>query len=170
MGDLPQQSSSGMDNSLNNAVLQILDREFADLIDNLRALTNSVPPALLYEHPPQVSIGENILRSAAVVEQVCGGLTVNLWDDPFEWTLPETLPDAGRIGSYLDEVHESRRRAFDSFADDKALSKYVAVPSGERRPLVSILLEALTRAADYRGRAFATVKILSANGATRFII
>jgi hypothetical protein len=34
---------------------------------------------------------EQILRSARIVEQVSGGITANLWDDPFEWTLPETF-------------------------------------------------------------------------------
>ena len=29
--------------------------------------------------------------SAGTIEQTFGGITANLWDDPFEWTLPETL-------------------------------------------------------------------------------
>ena len=37
------------------------------------------------------SCGEYILRSAAAVEQTFGGITTRLWDDPFEWTLPEAL-------------------------------------------------------------------------------
>lgn len=88
-----------------------------------------------------------------MIEQVCGGLTANLWDDPFEWTLPETLSNADRIIEYLSEVDLARQRAFNSILDDSALSKYVSVPSGEPRLLVSLLLETLVRSGDYRARA-----------------
>src|SRR6185369_10950642 len=117
-----------------------------------------------------VSIAENILRSAAVIEQTCGGLTANLWDDPFEWTLPETLSTADRIVEYLSEVDVARQRAFASIVDDSALTKYIAVPSGEAKPLGNLLVETLVTASDYRGRAVATSKILFGDGATGFII
>jgi len=97
---------------------------------------------------------QNILRSAAAIEQMCGGLTANLWDDPFEWTLPETLSNADRVVEYLSEVDLARQRAFDSI-DDVALSKYIAVPSGESRQLISVLLETLVRASEFRGQAIA---------------
>jgi hypothetical protein len=116
-------------------------------------LVRSVPRDLLYRNSPAISIGENILRSAAAVEQTCGGLTANLWDDPFEWTLPETLSSADRIVEYLSEVDLARQQAFNSILDDSALTKYVSVPSGEPRLLVSLLLETLVSASDYRGRA-----------------
>ena len=130
-----------------------LDLELARIISSLKDLVNSVPQNLLYQRPPAVSIGENILRSAAVIEQVCGGLTANLWDDPFEWTLPETLSNADRIIEYLSEVDLARQRAFSSILDDSALSKYISVPSGESRRLISLLLETLVTAAEYKGRA-----------------
>jgi hypothetical protein len=141
-------------------IVNHLDLELASLINGLKELVNSVPEHLLYHHPPDVSIGENILRSAAVVEQVCGGLTANLWDDPFEWTLPETLSNADRIIEYLSEVDLARQRAFNSILDDSALGKYISVPSGEPRLLVSLLLETLVTASDYRGRAQATSRVL----------
>ena len=144
----------------NRAIVNDLDREFARLIESLKELVNSVPQNLLYRNPPAVSIGENILRSAAVIEQTCGGLTANLWDDPFEWTLPETLSNADRITEYLSEVDLARQRAFNSILDDSALSKYISDPSGEPRLLVSLLLETLVRASDYRGRAVATLEAL----------
>ena len=50
-----------------------------------------------------------------------------------------------------------RRRVFASIEDDGALSKLVAVPSGEPRALVELLIETLARACDYRGRAVATL-------------
>jgi hypothetical protein len=151
-------------------IVNHLEREFIRLISSLKNLVGSVPFDLLYQTPPSVSIAENILRSAAVIEQTCGGLTANLWDDPFEWTLPETLSTADRIVEYLSEVDVARERAFASIVDDGALTKYITVPSGEPRLLVSLLVETLVTASDYRGRAVATSKILFGDGATGFII
>lgn len=155
---------------MDREVVKVLDSELASLISSLKDLVNSVPQDLLYRTPPSVSIGENILRSAAVIEQTCGGLTANLWDDPFEWTLPETLSTTERVIEYLSEVDLARQRAFSSIVDDSALSKYIAVPSGEPKTLVSLLLETLVTASDYRGRALATSKILFGESATGFII
>ena len=121
-------------------IVQHIDREFAALINSLKDLARSVPP-------------ENLLRSAAAIEQMCGGLTANLWDDPFEWTLPETLSNADRIIEYLSEVDLARQRAFDAIDDDGALVKYISVPSGESRQLISVLLETLVKASDFKGRA-----------------
>jgi hypothetical protein len=123
----------------------------------LKELVRSVDQDLLYRHPPAISAGEQILRSAAVMEQTFGGLTANLWDDPFEWTLPETLSTPESIVEHLSEVDSMRERVFGSMDDDGALSKYVAVPSGERRVLVELLIETLGRACDHRGRALATI-------------
>ena len=119
-------------------IVQHIDQAFAALIVSLIDLAGSVPP-------------ENLLRSAAAIEQMCGGLTANLWDDPFEWTLPETLSNADRIIEYLSEVDLARQRAFNSI-DDDALTKYISVPSGESRLLISLLLETLVKASEYRGR------------------
>lgn len=138
---------------MSREIVDHLDHEFATLINSLKNLVRSVPRDLLYGNPPAVSVGENILRSAAVVEQTCGGLTANLWDDPFEWTLPETLSSADLIIEYLSEVDLARQQAFNSILDDSALSKYISVPSGEPRLLFSVLLETLVSASDYRGRA-----------------
>ena len=120
-------------------IVQQIDAEFASLIKSLKDLAHSVPP-------------ENLVRSAAVIEQMCGGLTANLWDDPFEWTLPETLSNAARVIEYLNEVDLARQRTF-ALIDDAALSKYIAVPSGESRQLISVLLTTLVKASEYRGRA-----------------
>jgi len=85
---------------------------------------------------------------------MCGGLTANLWDDPFEWTLPETLSNADRVVEYLSEVDLARERAFVSI-DDAALTKYISVPSGEEQQLIRVLLETLVRASEFRGQAIA---------------
>jgi len=120
-------------------IVQQIDQAFASLIVTLKDLARSIP-------------SENLVRSAAAVEQMCGGLTSNLWDDPFEWTLPETLSNADRVVEYLSEVDLARARAFDAM-DDAALTKYVSVPSGESKMLISLLLETLVRASEFRGRA-----------------
>ena len=120
-------------------IVQHIDQAFAALIVSLKDLARSVPP-------------ENLLRSAAAIEQMCGGLTANLWDDPFEWTLPETLSNVDRIIEYLSEVDLARQRAFNSI-DDGALTKYISVPSGETQALIGLLLETLIKASDLRGRA-----------------
>jgi hypothetical protein len=154
---------------MSREIVSNLDQQFAALLNSLKDLASSVPAALLYRNPPAVSTGENILRSAAAIEQTCGGLTSNLWDDPFEWTLPETLSNGDLIVDYLSEVDRLRHRAFNSITDDSALTRYVSTPAGER-PLIDLLLETLLRSSDHRGRAVATVKILSGEGTPRFII
>jgi hypothetical protein len=133
-------------------IVQHLEQEFSGLIESLKDLVRSVPTELLYRHPPAVSIGENILRSAAALEQACGGLTSNLWDDPFEWTLPETLSNPERIVEYLSEVDLARQRAFSAIQDDSVLTKYISDPSGERL-LIGLLIETLVKACEHKGRA-----------------
>ena len=127
---------------MNRKIVESLDQQFAVLINSLKDLAGSVSPDLL-------------LRSAAVIEQMCGGLTANLWDDPFEWTLPETLSNTARIIEYLSEVDLARQRAFNSIRDDSVLTKCISAPKGEQL-LVNLLLETLVKASDYRGRAVAT--------------
>ena len=134
-------------------MVNALERAFADLIVSLQEIVRLVDPALLYRPAAGGSVGEQVLRSAAAIEQTFGGLTANLWDDPFEWTLPETLSTPALIIEYLSEVDASRERVFNAIDDDAALSKYVSVPSGESRPLIDPLIETLVRASDYRGRA-----------------
>ena len=138
-------------------IVQHLDQVFANLLASLKDLARSAGP------------DQNILRSAAVIEQMCGGLVANLWDDPFEWTLPETLSNTDRIVEYLSEVDLARERAFNSIRDDGALTKLISTPGGERQ-LVSLLLETLIKSSDYHGRAVTTTKILSSEGTPRFII
>lgn len=137
-----------MAKDIERQIVQHIDREFSLLIDSLRDLVNSVPPDALYRN----SFAEHVVRSAAKLEQTFGGLTSNLWDDPFEWTLPETLSNPDQIIDYLSEVDEARQTLFTAIQDDSALSKYVADPSGERL-LIGLLLETLVKAAEFRGKA-----------------
>ena len=149
-----------MDHDSPRDLVDHLDRAFAGLIDNLRQLANSVTADLLYQRPPAVSLGENLLRSAATLEQAFGGLSANLWDDPFEWTLPETLSTPELINDYLSEVEAARQRAFNSITSDRELTKYISRPSGEPQQLFALLVETLVKASDYHGRAVATLKML----------
>jgi len=141
--------------TLERAIVESLDREFAHLYLQWCAAIDNTPASLLYSditpstQPPSTSVGECVLRSAAAIEQTFGGITANLWDDPFEWTLPEYLSTPARMRDYLDEVEETRRRAFSSFTDDDCLRKQVAVPSGDTVPLIDLLRETLAQAAAY---------------------
>jgi hypothetical protein len=149
-------------------LISCLDEEFARLHGRNTALVELIPAEKLYWQPrtssgphPVYSCGEHILRSAATVEQTFGGINANLWDDPFEWTLPETLRTPERVREYLIEVEETRRSAFERFSDDADLVKEIAVPSGEREALGALLFQTLARAAHHEGRAFAVFRLFS---------
>jgi hypothetical protein len=134
-------------------IVESLDREFGFLIESLKELVQKLNTDQLYERVGDTSFGEQILRSAAAIEQTMGGLTANLWDDPFEWTLPETLSSPELIVEHLSEVDALRERFFASIDGDDALGKYVAVPSGEPKTLIQVLTETLNRASDYHKKA-----------------
>jgi len=149
------------------ALIEDLDERFARLHRNACDLLMSVSAAALEEQPresgtspPLDSLRESILRGAAIVEQTFGGITANLWDDPFEWTLPETLNTRQRIVEYLEEVEATRKRAFEGFSIDTELLKKISVPSGELQTLLRLLLDTLLRAIDYQGLAIKTLETL----------
>src|SRR5882757_125822 len=114
-----------------------IERQFAQLNSESHKLIKAISPELLYRQPPGKrnflplhSCGELVLRGAAVVEQTFGGITANLWDDPFEWTLPETLPTPDKVTGYLDEVEATRKHGFRLFKSDVDLVKEIMAPSG----------------------------------------
>jgi hypothetical protein len=123
------------------------DQEFKNLESDWRELIEQLDSSSLYsESRQQLSpAAEQILRSARIVEQVSGGITANLWDDPFEWTLPETLRTKDRLMAYVDEVRDARARAFQFFKADADLLKTIMAPGGPTQ-LMSLLLDALVRA------------------------
>lgn len=147
--------------------IECLDRQFAQLHTGSYKLIAAISPDLLYRQPgqstskPLHSCGEQVLRSAAIVEQTFGGITTNLWDDPFEWTLPESLPTPEKVAGYLDEVEATRKRGFELFKSDADLLKEIMAPSGYTQ-LLPLLLDTLVRAAHHQGRARATFEILRA--------
>jgi len=140
-----------------------LDALFARLHHNSREIVSTVSPAAFERRSqpaqPLDSVRENVLRSAAVIERTFGGITANLWDDPFEWTLPETLTTRQRIIEYLEEVEATRRRAFASMANDHDLARDIVLPSGETHSLKDVLRETIGRAAGYQDRALAMCEL-----------
>jgi hypothetical protein len=123
------------------------DQEFARLESGWRDLIEKLDDQTLYSPAAQQlsPSAEQIVRSARIVEQAFGGITANLWDDPFEWTLPETLVTKTKLITYLDEVQEARERGFQLFTDDSELLKSIMPPAG-RTQLMSLLLDTLVRA------------------------
>ena len=161
-------------------ILESLDREFARLHFNGCALIEQTSSDILYTVPGQTgsppaphqlaAIGESVLRGAAAIEQTFGGITANLWDDPFEWTLPEYLSTPAKVIEHLSDVEATRKRAFSSFANDDCLLQHIAVPSSGTRPLIDLLLETLVRATGHQAQALVMLKILSGISPPGFII
>lgn len=141
------------------------DSQFTELYAGWCKIIEQVEPADLYRTSAgsrSVSVGECVVRSAGIVEQTFGGITANLWDDPFEWTLPETLTTQERLLEYFGEVEATRRRGFEFFQGDGDLLKAIMTPSGETQP-ASLLLETLVRARLYHLQATEASKQLARN-------
>jgi hypothetical protein len=150
-----------------NPLLRSLEDNFLEIHRRSIVLIDRTPDDLLYRQPRDparefavFTIGENLLRSAAAVEQVAGGITTRLWDDPFEWTLPEKLSSGALVRGYLDEVEDARLRAFKAIAADNELSRQI--PSPQRvHTLLSILVDAAIRASHFQGRAYTIYQAVS---------
>lgn len=162
------QAQSQIGKQKSKILITCLDEEFARLHERSYSLIKIIPAEKLYWQPrpsngafPIYSCGEHVLRSAASVEQTFGGITANLWDDPFEWTLPETLQTPDSIIAYLMEVEATRRNGFERFSDDDNLVKEIAAPSGESTMLAALLFETLARASHHQGRAYAIFRLFS---------
>lgn len=154
-------------------LIQFLDSQFVLIHTRSCALVSITPVEVLYRNSGTApataqSAGEHLIRSAAAVERTFGGITASLWDDPFEWTLPEHLSTNERINEYLAEVEATRRRAFSRFTKDSDLLREVLVPSGTTRPLLVLLIQTLVKATDFQGRAMAILSLISANTVPNF--
>jgi len=137
------------------------DGQFADLHSRSCNLISNIGNELLYARPHKSSraIGELVVRSAACVEQMIGGLTTRLWDDPFEWTLPEKMPRVEDIIEYLNEVEKTRQRGFTFFKNDDELIHTLPAPV-EMKSLHQILLENLAAAERLYGQALAVHQLI----------
>ena len=147
--------------------IEIFDAQFTDLNRRSIELINLTKEENLFQKPRPLektmtmfSVGEYVLRSAGKVEQTFGGITTRLWDDPFEWTLPEKLFSNELILNYLKEVEETRANGFALFKSDEDLRREMPAPV-KMKFIFEILIETLTRAEHFQGRAFAVFQMFS---------
>lgn len=148
------------------SLIQVFDEQFFVLHSRSNELLQIIPDEKLFLKPRELnetfavfSCGEFILRSAGAIEQTFGGITTRLWDDPFEWTLPEELSTAALMTEYLAEVEATRKKGFALFAFDADLQKQTPAPE-KLKTIFEILIECLHRAAHFQGRAFAVFQML----------
>ena len=146
-----------------NDLISWFDQEFARLEHAWRELIQATDDERLYQIDNQqnLSVGEQVLKSARIVEQTFGGITANLWDDPFEWTLPENLTTSDKLLAYLGEVEDARRRGFALFQSDQDLLKTIMAPAGSTQ-VISLLLDTLVRARHHQLNAEERFKTTSA--------
>ena len=150
-----------------NTLIDSFNRQFSAVQMRSLELIKLTPNEKLFWKPRELSrtftmfsCGEYILRSAGAVEQTFGGITTRLWDDPFEWTLPEELSTGGLIAEYLAEVEETRNRGFSLFNSDDDLRREMPAPE-KLKSIFTILLETVARAEHFQGRAFAIFQMFS---------
>lgn len=150
-----------------NPLLSSFDRQFSLIDIRSRELLSKIDDESLFKRPRETdssvtafSCGECILRSAAMVEKTFGGITTRLWDDPFEWTLPEKLGNKAAVLEYLDEVEATRKKGFAFFTSDADLQREIPAPE-KLTPMIEILLKTLTLASHYQGRAYAVFQVLT---------
>ncbi|QQS33287.1 MAG: hypothetical protein IPM50_01535 [Acidobacteriota bacterium] len=123
-----------------------LEQAFAGLEQSIEAaLTNHRnDPVSVTQDGIAISPTAKVIRSAAVLEQALGGISRRLWDDPFEWTLPEAFPTDKQAFEYLSEVRSLRRSTFAAFKHNDDLDRLIPSPI-EMRSIRDVLLDALTR-------------------------
>ncbi len=148
-------------------MLETFDRRFVLIHQRSLALLEMLSDTNLFQMPRDLersmamfSCGEYILRSSAAIEQTCGGITTRLWDDPFEWTLPEELSTVDRVSVYVEGVERSRASAFRFLTSDEDLKRQIPAPK-VLRSIFELLLDTVARAEHYQGRAFAVFQMLS---------
>ena len=131
------------------------------------SLVEQCPDEMLFHRPKQLgyfpelfSSGEFLIRSAANVEMTFGGITRRLWDDPFEWTLAESIGSREKVLEYFSEVRKATEQGFAFIKSDENLHREIPAPIA-LRPIVDVLLESLCMAEHLQGRAFALFQLLS---------
>lgn len=149
------------------SLINSFDRQFSRIHLRSCELVGKVPCEKLYGSPrafnqsfQTFSCGEYVLRSAGKVEQTFGGITTKLWDDPFEWTLPEELSTNEKVLDYLREVEATRVKGFAFFASDEDLRREIPAPEN-LKTIFEILLETVAQAEHFQGRAFAVFQMLA---------
>jgi hypothetical protein len=147
--------------------VEVFDHQFSLLHSHSNELLNLIPDGKLFWKPRKLnqtyqmfSCGEYLLRSAGKIEQTFGGITTRLWDDPFEWTLPEELSTVALMREYLAEVERTRLKGFALFKSDEDFRRELPAPE-KLRTIFEILIETLARSEHFQGRAFAVFQMLS---------
>jgi hypothetical protein len=153
-------------------LIELFETQFAALHARSVKLAENVPAENLFLKPSELkgmnygyTFGELILRSAGTVEQTFGGITAKLWDDPFEWTLPEELSTNRKIVEYMNEVEATRKKGFEFFTADGDLFKEIPAPE-TMKPIVELLLQTISRAESFYGEAFAVSKFVGKENAS----
>jgi len=148
-------------------IIETFDNQFAKLHLRSSGFVRNIPADKLFWKPRELkqtfaifSCGEYVLRSAAAVEQTFGGIMTKLWDDPFEWTLPEELATGAKILDYLAEVEATRRKGFAFFTSDDDLRREIPAPE-TMKSIAEILIETVARAEHFQGRAFSIFQMFS---------
>jgi hypothetical protein len=148
-------------------LIESFDRQFLAVHSRSCEFLELIPNEKLFWKPREInrsmtmfSCGEYVLRSAGKIEQTFGGITTRLWDDPFEWTLPEELATTGLITEYLAEVEKTRERGFALFDSDEDLRREMPAPE-KLKSIFTILLETVSAAEHFQGRAFAIFQMFS---------
>lgn len=108
--------------------IEAFETDFEKLHLRALELLDSFPEDRLFEPSGLISFGFEIIRSAAEVEKTFGGITTRLWDDPFEWTLPEQLSEKSSIKNYLEEVRSTRTNGLRFIKHDGELSLQIPAP------------------------------------------
>jgi len=144
----------------------LFDANYVRLHNASIVMLGDIGDELLYFEPMRsksslmpYSVGTLITRSAATVEQMIGGITTKLWDDPFEWTLPERMPTTSDVAAYLNEVEASRVAGFKFIRSDEDLYKKIPSPV-EIRTLFEIMLQTLTVAQRLNGNAESLLRLI----------
>lgn len=148
-------------------MIKTLEDQFTELFLKSKKLVETVEDGKLYkrllEQVPLTSVGENVIRSSNVVEQFAGGITRRLWDDPWEWSLPESLSQKTRLLEYLETVEKERKKAFEFLKTDDEISRELPAPE-EFKTIGEVIFSTLRRAEHYLARAELIEYYLRKNG------
>jgi uncharacterized damage-inducible protein DinB len=149
------------------SAIRTIESEFNLLHENLIEVLELIPADRLYWRPFEsasfvrvYSCGELISHVGGLMEYSFNGITSNFWEEPFEWTTREALPNQAAIREYLEEVARVRRVAFDHLTDSD-LSKQLFYPNATATSVGEILITTLTHAAHHRGQVYAYVHLFS---------
>jgi hypothetical protein len=148
-------------------LIEALDLQFVDINRRQRELLDKTPKDKLFWTPIAMadsliltSVGGAILRSGAMVEQAFLGLTRRLWDDPFEWTLPEKLSTKDAVAEYLGEVVAARTMGLTFLVSDADLTRQVPAPE-KLKTILAVLVESIARSENCLGRGETVYRLIS---------